>query len=864
MRKRRFALQAYLALALLPSGFYLLAADSPAPPALEIVSARWGAGNRWTDVTSQVQKRVQGGALDMPVNPQQFTVDPAPRVHKQLQITYKLNGQQKSVTFQGQTQAHIGTTVQDTALAQKLAALRKDHPTGLLIVDAQYGTDGHWADVTGPLQSVVWHDSLTVKVADDAFGDVAPNRDKELRIATDDGKTGLKNQTVPAGQTLQIGDVEVPVLERDGKIINLAMRAEQLKTKLGDVLIVLDARFGEGNRWFDATDQLQRLVHGKGLVVYVGDETFGNPAPGAAFKELDIWYWDGSQVVYKTVPEGRSAGFGEADPRDATLPPGIAGADTSPDSRASASDGSPPPPARAGRGTPARGGVAGRGAVARGGRSSRGNSRGGAASPVVDDSLLAKVEAMRPKYGDGLIILDATFGAGNRLKDVTQELQDQVSANSLVFRSRTEDWGDPAPGALKEVRITYWDGREIKRTKAGDGNQIILEGTKPDALLALKPFPEYVVEGQSITHAFGGKGVYTLTTATEGMSLSADGTLRWTPAPDQQGVQRFQFTYKEGDKEYWDAETTEILSRETAAPAGGDPSKLTAVMRLALDPGKGGFYANNPDFHDSLILDGEKLIITGPDGLLPARTLPLTEAYIRVGERKDYYMAVDPGAEDLLDKATGKVVKTIPFAYHNFQDVAFKPDEPFTFLAVKTRMTVPRDQIIIVNESTGNVTAPKDLTGTFLQFDRTGQHLWVGIKDIYETGSEFHIDPAWNIYETPTYGNIDMLLRFDTGNGQMVLKDKIENAGGNGSGIRVSPDGKRASYLSFTGYPQGQKNAPAWNGMDFSEEPVGYDMHGVNGDGGPHNITYHPVLPLVAIPRAGGATFISARHGHSG
>jgi hypothetical protein len=84
---------------LLPEGQWLRLPDMAgqvAPvPALRIVSAQYGLGNRVMDVTNLLNSRIAGDRLTMPVNNNTMGGDPAKGGDKQLYVVYEVNGQRR-------------------------------------------------------------------------------------------------------------------------------------------------------------------------------------------------------------------------------------------------------------------------------------------------------------------------------------------------------------------------------------------------------------------------------------------------------------------------------------------------------------------------------------------------------------------------------------------------------------------------------------------------------------------------------------------------------------------------------------------------------------------------------------------------
>jgi hypothetical protein len=73
---------------------------------LRIISARYGAGGRVTDVTGRLQGMVNNGTLRVRVDNNGMGGDPAPNQKKQLQMQYLYQGRQRTITV------HEGNYVQ--------------------------------------------------------------------------------------------------------------------------------------------------------------------------------------------------------------------------------------------------------------------------------------------------------------------------------------------------------------------------------------------------------------------------------------------------------------------------------------------------------------------------------------------------------------------------------------------------------------------------------------------------------------------------------------------------------------------------------------------------------------------------------
>jgi hypothetical protein len=86
-----------------------------------------------------------------------------------------------------------------------------------------------------------------------------------------------------------------------------------------------------------------------------------------------------------------------------------------------------------------------------------------------------------------------------------------------------------------------------------------------------------------------------------------------------------------------------------------------------------------------------------------------------------------------------------------------------------------------------------------------------------------------------------------------------EEAGANGSGLVLSPDGKRLTYLSFGGYPIGSGNVPAWDPTDLTKRPVSYPAKA--NKAAATKVAFHPALEIAAAPSEDGAVVFDRETG---
>jgi aspartyl protease family protein len=90
------------------------------------------------------------------------------------------------------------------------------------------------------------------------------------------------------------------------------------------------------------------------------------------------------------------------------------------------------------------------------------------------EELQKRVDAWRrERGGNGLIILDAQWGADGRWLDLRDQLQRSIK-NNVLKATVGDGYADPAQGAPKELRLVYWDGAQIKSVRLKDRAELNL------------------------------------------------------------------------------------------------------------------------------------------------------------------------------------------------------------------------------------------------------------------------------------------------------------------------------------------------------------------------------------------------------
>ncbi len=241
----------------------------------------------------------------------------------------------------------------------------------------------------------------------------------------------------------------------------------------------------------------------------------------------------------------------------------------------------------------------------------------------------------------------------------------------------------------------------------------------------------------------------------------------------------------------------------------------------------------------------DRLAILGPDGITIQKQVKLPKRYIFLGEREKYYVAIaaEPQSIDLIDKISLTVLKSLKLPGAGVTDLALHPNKSLVYVAYRAGGEIPRFRFLLYDEKTGEAHELDHCIGKWLQVSPDGSFLIAGYSDLYERGQQMIVNPG-NIFFVPEYGSIDWLIRYDLKDPENpVAVEKQDKAGGNGDGVRMSADGKRVTYLSHVGYPMFSNNLGGWDPADLHKLPVSFDTKDV---GTPHELAYHPVLPLAA------------------
>ena len=156
-----------------------------APARLVIVSAKYGARDKYADVKALLDSRVQNNSLTVRVANDTFGGDPIMGQKKTLTLQYDWQGQR----FEAVSGEDVSITIPNPNDRVVGGASSTTSASGVLrITSASYGAKNTFRDVQALLQSQVRNDTLTIKIANENLGgDPIMGQKKELRIGYEYG-----------------------------------------------------------------------------------------------------------------------------------------------------------------------------------------------------------------------------------------------------------------------------------------------------------------------------------------------------------------------------------------------------------------------------------------------------------------------------------------------------------------------------------------------------------------------------------------------------------------------------------------------------------------------------------------------------
>ncbi|MDY3552954.1 hypothetical protein R5W24_002044 [Gemmata sp. JC717] len=422
---------------------------------------------------------------------------------------------------------------------------------------------------------------------------------------------------------------------------------------------------------------------------------------------------------------------------------------------------------------------------------------------------------------------------GRFTADIEQSITDLKAA--APFLTRENSWlFFGAGGGVESVRLAV-DGEPIESRD-----------------LALN-LPARVVAGRALKRPLvstPGSKTFAVAAGPKGFAVTADGKTSWVPAVEQLGRHEVRINVA-GPKETVQAVLAiEVVSAADADAVGGDLSKIDRLYRLQL-AAEPAHIAPGFDRASLLLVEGDRLRRLTGGGLTVKEELRLPAKYERLFEREGYFVGLsdEKKALHVIDKKTLKVRRSVKMDYRARTDLAPHPTRAVCYVCVVTGGDGPPARILIVEEDTGDVLEPAGLFGSWAVVSPDGRELYAGYRETYQKGARLLFNPD-RIHVVPEYGTFDALIVYDITRDTPAMRRLKEGPGGNGIGVVMSPDGKRLTYLSHTGYPVPSGEIPAWTPTSFDKRPVGYPTK--EHQASTAWIAYHPTLGIAAVPAKAG------------
>ena len=150
---------------------------------LRILSANYGAKDRFVDVSQLLQSQVQNNLLDLKVTNASMGGDPIVGEEKTLRIRYEWAGRTHEMVVQENQRLTIPTAQEQTETPAISSTRTRNSTTGLRILAASYGAKDRFVDVRQLLESRQQNDQLNLQVTNASMGgDPIVGEEKTLRI----------------------------------------------------------------------------------------------------------------------------------------------------------------------------------------------------------------------------------------------------------------------------------------------------------------------------------------------------------------------------------------------------------------------------------------------------------------------------------------------------------------------------------------------------------------------------------------------------------------------------------------------------------------------------------------------------------
>ncbi len=351
---------------------------------------------------------------------------------------------------------------------------------------------------------------------------------------------------------------------------------------------------------------------------------------------------------------------------------------------------------------------------------------------------------------------------------------------------------------------------------------------------------------------------YHVETGPAGLAVSAAGVVTWHPTGRPVGGTAavvLTVADKDGHEATQSFDVAVTRGGPTPAPGGGGVGPIVKLDDRRIELPTAACY-----YTGGLVLAGDQLAVLADDGFTIRSTHAMPKVYSSVAARDGYYVAVcqKPPSIDVVDATTFKVVRSRTVAFSSLGEVAAHPTKAVCYVPYPHPGQDTRWHFLIFDERTADARTDDDWVGQWLAVAPSGEFLVAGSQKVFRTGTDL-IDNPDRLILVPTYDSVERLIRYDLGDGVPQGAADKQDVGGGGVGVRLSPDGKRATYLSRTGSPRGSGCLGGWDPMELDKLPVAYGTKEAAAE--TTDLAFHPTRPLVAVPGKGTVAFFDRETG---
>ncbi len=281
-----------------------------AGPGWQVMSADWGAGNRWMDVTYRVRVMLSGNGMVRVTN-QNLGGDPAVGADKILRI-FARDSRGRSSEFTYSEGGYI-----DASQFYNYGGGVGDGGGGLQVMWADWGWGNQRIDVTARVRAMLSDNGMVRVTNQNLGGDPAVGADKQLRISARDMSGRVRELNCREGAYIDAsqfynyggggpgypGNPAYPPPRPPNP--GIPTNPDNPGGGYGNFQIVR-AYYGLNNQTNDVTQRLRRMVHNGSLVVRVTNGNLGGDPAVGANKVLTVVYRFNGREQTSTVKEGNT------------------------------------------------------------------------------------------------------------------------------------------------------------------------------------------------------------------------------------------------------------------------------------------------------------------------------------------------------------------------------------------------------------------------------------------------------------------------------------------------------------------------------------------------------------------------------